>query len=202
MSEFNIDELKNKINSVNSILEEIRNHYKSITDNSSLQEIDQQLIEINKAITNLQKNNTQVPDALRELKNQMTTNLMVKTDADEVMHPFLQNLSSFVNDFSISKTRKRKSSSRLDDDESLEIVIEVVIAILRDKMKISRAFSLVAKKHSITSTGVRNKCAGQLGINLKVFKNHISNNHQALINQIVKTYPDKESYIKSKLGQL
>ena len=55
MSDFQIEELKNKINQSNGLLEEIKSLYKTLTENSSIKEIDNQLFEINKAITNLQK---------------------------------------------------------------------------------------------------------------------------------------------------
>ena len=130
----------------------------------------------------------------------MANKLMVKTDSDEAIQSLLNTMSSFINDFAQSNKKERKRGNKLDESESLDIVIEVVNAILKEKLKISRAFSIIAKKHGITTTGVRNKCAGQLGINLKTFKSYLANNHQALISQIIKTFPDKESYIKSKLG--
>lgn len=201
MSDHQLDSLRNKISQSKSIIEEIFDLYKVITRNEAFEQIEQQLYEVNKAITNLENTNTPVPDALREIKNQMTNNLVVKTEADQVLSEYREYLSALFNVISpIHKGKRKQSYSKLDEPESLEVALDTFSLVILQKIKFSKAISTIAKKHSISSTAVRNKCSRFVGINLSTLRSYLASNHQALFNHLLRTFPQYESQIKSKLG--
>lgn len=201
MSDHQLDALRNKISQSHIIIEEIFELYKVITRNEAFVQIEQQLYEVNKAITNLESANTSVPDALREIKNQMTNNLVIKTEADKALSEYRAYLSElFRVIFTANKGNPKHSYSKLDEAESLEVALDTFALVILQKIKFSKAITNIAKKHSISATAVRNKCSRFVGINLGTLRLYLSSNHQALFNHLLKTFPQYEVQIKNKLG--
>lgn len=201
MSDQQLETLRNKISQSQNMIEEIFELYKVITSNEEFEQIEQQLFEVNKAIKNLENTNTPVPNALREIKNQMTNSLAIKSEAEQIMNEYREKLSEIFNLISPVRTKKlNKGYSKLDETESLEVALDTFSLVILQKVKFSRAITTVAKKYSISSTAVRNKCSRFVGINLSVLKSYLVGNHQLLINHLLKKFPQYEVQIKSKLG--
>lgn len=198
MEDAHINELKSKIDKAKISIEEIKTSYNNIISNSSLQEVDHQLYEVNRAVTNLQNSNIPVPDALRELKNEMTNKLIVKTEANDTINSFIQSLSAFIAELEIKNKSKKKKVKRLDEIASIDIVVDVINAVAKTNQKPSQAFRSIAKKNGISTAGVRLKCTKQIVLTMNSFKSSLTNNQTAIIDQLVKVFPTQEAYIKSK----
>lgn len=199
MSDHQLDTLRNKISQSHIIIEEIFGLYKNITSNEAFGQIEQQLYEVNKAIKNLENTTTPVPDALREIKNQMTNNLVIKTEADKILDDYREYLSNlFVESSPIRK--KRKKGGRFDESKSLDIALDVFNLVIKEKIRFAKAINDISKKHSLSSYAVRLKCSKFINLNLRVTKNYLLNNRIGLYNHLVKNFPEYESKIKSTLG--
>ena len=202
MSDNQLDEFRNKVSQSKSLVNEIFDLYKNVAGSEVFHQNEQQLHEVNRAITNLQNINTPVPDALREIKNQITNNLAIKTEADQILSDFKNVVYDLFNSVTVPKKRKSKGGfSKLDDTESLEVVLDICSLVINDGLKISKAFLSVAKKHNISASAVRVKCSRYIGLNIKTFRSYLTNNNATLYDHLIKTFPQEVQKIKIAIGK-
>lgn len=197
MSDQHIENLNQKIDSAKNIFEDIIQLYKSIISNESYTQTEIQLKQINKAINNLQNRNTPVPDTLRELKTTLTNSLIIKEEADKIFKPFLAHIDTSIKLFS---DHKDSGSNRLNREETLQVVVDVINLVTKNKLKPSKAALTVHRKHNISVQAVRNKCGRQINLTWETFREKLKTDPDYLKQHLLKLFPELSSFINKELG--
>ena len=204
MTQYNLESFKQSIIEAENKLKEVAKLYSELSQDRTFTQLEEQSQEISKAINNLKNSNIPIPDTLLDLKNQLTHALSIKFEVDGIYNSFISDLQIRIAEFSNEKrrTRKYKKGDGSEKPETVVYVVEVCKLVFKNKIKYSKAFSIICKKFGISTGAVRHKCTGLLNLKVDVFKNYIKDQPQALISHLKKTFPEHEDFIKSELENI
>lgn len=200
MSIHTIKILKEKANKLKTLLEEIKGNINSIESSSNLKDIQIQVKSVNKSIEDIEKSGTVVPEGLRELKNQLVSDLSVLEDLEKLKETIIADLDDFIASNSSQKPKITSISirNRVGLPQTIQQTFEVLNQMWKNNFDVAAACQAVARERGVTENSVRANCTRNIKISTEYLR-VLAKNKKDLTNHLIKLFPQHSEYIKENL---
>lgn len=177
------------------ILDEISESIKSV-ESSSLKDLQIQVKSVNKSVEEIEKTGVVVPKRLRELKNQLVSDISVLEDLKILKETIIAELDDFINANSSQKPKITAISirTRVGLPQTIQQTFEVLNQMWKHNFDVAAACQVIARERGVTENSVRANCTRNIKLSTEQLR-VLAKNKENLTNHLINIFPRHSEYI-------